>query len=106
MYQFRYDLNPRLITYLSLFGLIFDVLVVAVDADVFEFTLRPTNGCSMQFLESSLFHSVTNDGYPCGVSALTWFRKDLHVVRSVDSKPVTSWNLAIEKMRFWYESSA
>jgi len=54
---------------LSLLGFVHDVLLVAVDANVVEFTLRPPDGFSMQFLESSLLHSIADNGYPCGLPA-------------------------------------
>jgi len=94
------------ISELSLFGFIYNPGLATVDANIFKFTLRPTNRCSVQFFKSSLLHSVANDGYPCGVSALMWFRAGFRAVRFIYRKPVTSWNLAIEKTRFWYESSA
>lgn len=95
-----------MIEYLSLSGLVRDALLAPVNADIFEFVFRPTNRSSVQFFESSLLHSVANDGYPCRVPALTRFRTGFRALRSVCGEPVTSWNLAIEKMRFWYESSA
>lgn len=51
-------------------GLICDVLLATVNADVFELAIWPTNRSSMQFFESSLLHRVANNGYPRGVPAL------------------------------------
>ena len=94
------------VTYLPLLGLVHDMRLVTVNANVFELALRPTNSFSVQFLEPSLLHGVTDDRNPYRVPALTWVRTHFRVVRSIYNKPVTSWNLAIEKTRFWYESNA
>lgn len=82
------------------------MLLVAVDTDVYKFAFRPPDSLSVQFFEPSLFHGVADNRYPCGVPALTRFRTNFRMDCRVQSKPVTSWNLAMEKMRFWYESSA
>ena len=105
-HQYRFGPSASTTMYLSLPSFVHDVFLVAVNANVFKFTLRPPDGFSMQFLESSPLHGIADNRYPCRVPALTRFRTCFRVVRRIYSKPVTSWNLAIEKMRFWYESSA